>query len=83
MPDMPGQNFSAIPGFIAGEETLTFTVTDATAIAVESADGTSDGSLSDISVDSILRVVFGENETIASVTVLYLGEGGHGRPRRF
>ena len=83
MPDMPGQNFSAIPGFIAGEETLTFTVTDATAIAVESADGTSDGSLSDISVDSILRVVFGENETIASVTVLYLGEGGMGGPGGF
>ena len=33
------------PGFIAGEETLTFTITDATAIAVESASGTSDGSL--------------------------------------
>lgn len=83
MPDMPGQNFSAIPGFIAGEETLTFTVTDATAIAVESADGTSDGSLSDISVDSILRVVFGENETVASVTVLYLQGGGMGGPGGF
>lgn len=60
------------PGFIAGEETLTFTITDATAIAVESAAGTSDGSLADIAVDAIVRVVFGENETVASVTVLDL-----------
>ena len=60
------------PGFIAGEETLTFTITDATAIAVESAAGTSDGSLADIAVDAIVRVVFGENETVASVTVLNL-----------
>lgn len=60
------------PGFIAGEETLTFTITDATAIAVESAAGTSDGSLADLAVDAIVRVVFGENETVASVTVLNL-----------
>ncbi len=60
------------PGFIAGEETLTFTITDATAIAVESASGTSDGSLADLAVDAIVRVVFGENETVASVTVLNL-----------
>ncbi len=56
-------------------ESLRFSVTAATAIAVEGADGTSDGAVEDIAVGGMLRVVFGEDGTVASVTVLSAGMG--------
>ena len=50
-------------------ETMTFTVNDATAITVNSAQESEDGSLSDITVGSIVTVVLIENGTAASVAV--------------
>lgn len=65
---MPGEAGMQI--FQAGEESYSFTLTNAAAIAVEDSEGTLDGTLEDIQVDSIIRVQFGEDNTVASVTVL-------------
>ena len=66
-----------LPGGEMGEE-VTFTITNATAISVEEGGGARDGALEDITVGCFARVVFGENDTVASVTVLASGVGGFG-----
>ena len=55
--------------FSSGEE-MTITITDATAISVEEDGSARDGMFEDIAVGSIVRVIFGENGTVASLTAL-------------
>ena len=69
-PQSPGGELSQTPGFLSSGESLTFTVTDATAVAVEEAGSTRDGTAQDIAQGSLVRVVFGQSQTVASVTVL-------------
>lgn len=58
----------AAPGFTAGDETITLNL-DGAVIQTESAGESTEGSLTDITVDSILSVVFGDNNTLKTVTI--------------
>ena len=70
---LPGNNMAG--GFTAGEETVTL---DFKGVAVQVEDGmaSTDGSLEDITVDSILVVEIGDNNTIKTVTVKSVNNKG-------
>ncbi|NCB75014.1 MAG: hypothetical protein EOM51_09780 [Clostridia bacterium] len=65
-------------GFTAGDKSATMTITDSTVITIESMGASTAGTISDITVGSIVEVVFGDNNTVSSVTVRNLGSGGEG-----
>lgn len=65
--------------FTAGTETVIITLTDDTAIQVESASGETDGSLADITVGAVLDVTIGDQDTATAVVVKSLnGDQGIG-----
>jgi len=67
--------------FIADGTTATITISDESIISVENAGTTSTGSLSDISVDSILKLEYDtDGTTLKSVTVMQTGMGGGTAP---
>ena len=67
--------------FTADGTTATITISDESIISVENAGTTSTGSLSDISVDSILKLEYDtDGTTLKSVTVMQTGMGGGTAP---
>ena len=66
----------AMSGFTAGDESVTITITDATVITVEGMGESTAGTVSDITVGSILQVVFGDDNTVTSITVRNIMGGG-------
>jgi len=68
----------AMSGFTAGDESATMSITDSTVITIENMGASTSGTVSDITVGSIIEVVFGDNNTVSSVTVKNLGSGGDG-----
>lgn len=58
----------SIPMFTAGTETATIDLTGAT-VTVESSEGSSEGTTSDISVGDILVIEVGDNNTATSITI--------------
>ena len=66
----------AMSGFTAGDESVTITITDATVITVEGMGESAAGTVSDITVGSILEVVFGDDNTVTSITVRNIMGGG-------
>lgn len=68
----------AMSGFTAGDESATMSITDSTVITIENMGASTAGTISDITVGSIIEVVFGDNNTVSSVTVKNLGSGGDG-----
>lgn len=61
--------------FVAGSDTVTFTVDDKTAITVEYQQGSSDGTMDSITVNSVLEVTLGDDEVATSVVVKNLQKG--------
>ena len=81
-PDMPGDNGPSFGGvsFTPSDETVTIDISEAV-ITVETADGTADGSISDISVDDILAVEAGEESLKAAAVIVKSTRGGQmGQP---
>ena len=66
----------AMSGFTAGDESVTITITDATVITVEGMGESAAGTVSDITVGSILEVVFGDDNAVISITVRNIMGGG-------
>ena len=67
---MPGSSFEA------SGESITFTLTDDTAITLEYLQGSGEGTADDIAVGSVLEVVLDEDNQAVSVTVRNLNAGG-------
>ncbi len=65
--------------FTAGDETASLDFSDA-AVVVEEASETTEGSLEDIEVDSILEIEFDEDGNISLITVVSAEQGGMGGP---
>lgn len=63
--------------FTAGDQTITITLGDDVAIAIEGQNTT--GAIDDITVDDVLQIIFGENNTVTAITIKTL-DGGHGGP---
>ena len=61
--------------FTAGEESLTITVSDAVSVTIENRDGSTEASLSDIAVGSIIEVSFGDNGTVTAVILKSVAGG--------
>lgn len=78
----PGSGGGGNAGFIAGEETAAVNLADAV-ILLETAEGTADGVLSDISVGDILVAELGENRNALSVTIKRVGGAPAGGPGGF
>lgn len=80
-PDKPdGEAGSAHGGmggstFEASGSSMTFTVTDDTSISVEFLQGSSDGTIDDIAVGSVLAVTLNDDGTAASVVVKNMNAG--------
>ena len=68
---MPGGSSFEISG-----ESITFTLTDDTAITLEYLQGSGEGTADDIAVGSVLEVVLDEDNQAVSVTVRNLNAGG-------
>lgn len=68
---MPGGSSFEISG-----ESITFTLTDDTAITLEYLQGSGEGTTDDIAVGSVLEVVLDEDNQAVSVTVRNLNAGG-------
>lgn len=62
--------------FEASGESITFTLTDDTAITLEYLQGSDEGNADDIAVGSVLEVVLDEDNQAVSVTVRNLNAGG-------
>ena len=62
--------------FEASGESITFTLTDDTAITLEYLQGSGEGNADDIAVGSVLEVVLDEDNQAVSVTVRNLNAGG-------
>lgn len=62
--------------FEASGESITFTLTDDTAITLEYLQGSGEGTADDIAVGSVLEVVLDEDNQAVSVTVRNLNAGG-------
>ena len=56
-------------GFVESGESLVITLEDESIIKLQSSDGVTAGTLSDISVDSILIVEYAEDGSLSSVTI--------------
>lgn len=68
---MPGGS-----SFEASGESITFTLTDDTAITLEYLQGSGEGTADDVAVGSVLEVVLDEDNQAVSVTVRNLNAGG-------
>ena len=67
----------AMSSFTAGEESVTITITDSTVITVAGMGESTEGTIDDITVDSILEVSFGDDNTVTSITVRNAMGGGN------
>lgn len=78
--NMPGKPDGEVPsvggGFEGSGETITFTLTDTTAITLEFLQGSDEGTADDIAVGAVLEVTLDEDNNAASVTVKNLNAGG-------
>ncbi len=76
--DMPGGNGSGFGGstFTASGESLSFTVTDDTEITVEFLQGSSEGTVDDIAVGSVLEFELDADGNATKITVKNLNAGG-------
>lgn len=66
----------SMSSFTAGEESVTITITDDTVITIEGMGDDTEGTIADITADSILEVSFGADNTVTSVTVKNIMGGG-------
>lgn len=71
-PEMPGGQSST---FVSGGSSIEFTVTDSTEITLELLQGSSAGSIDDISVGSVLTVTLNDDNTAASVLIRNMAAG--------
>lgn len=74
--DMPSGNPGGGTTFVEGTDTITFTVTDDTAITVEFLQGSEEGTLDNITVNSVLELTLDENNNATSIVVKNLQSGG-------
>ena len=74
--DAPGGQMPGGSSFEASGESITFTLTDDTAITLEYLQGSNEGNADDIAVGSVLEVVLDEDNQAVSVTVRNLNAGG-------
>ena len=74
--DAPGGQMPGGSSFEASGESITFTLTDDTAITLEYLQGSDEGNADDIAVGSVLEVVLDEDNRAVSVTVRNLNAGG-------
>ena len=74
--DAPGGQMPDGSSFEASGESITFTLTDDTAITLEYLQGSDEGNADDIAVGSVLEVVLDEDNQAVSVTVRNLNAGG-------
>ncbi len=74
--DAPGGPMPGSSSFEASGESITFTLTDDTAITLEYLQGSGEGTADDIAVGSVLEVVLDEDNQAVSVTVRNLNVGG-------
>ena len=74
--DAPGGPMPGSSSFEASGESITFTLTDDTAITLEYLQGSGEGTADDIAVGSVLEVVLDEDNQAVSVTVRNLNAGG-------
>lgn len=74
--DAPGGQMPGGSSFEASGESITFTLTDDTAITLEYLQGSDEGNADDIAVGSVLEVVLDEDNQAVSVTVRNLNAGG-------
>ena len=78
-PDGNGGPGGQMPGgssFEASDETVTFTVTDDTAITVEFQQGSQEGTLDDLAENQVIEVELDDNNQAVSITVKNLQAGG-------
>ena len=73
--DAPGGQMPGGSSFEASGESITFTLTDDTAITLEYLQGSGEGTADDIAVGSVLEVVLDEDNQAVSVTVRNLNAG--------
>lgn len=73
---MPSRNPGGGTTFVEGTDTITFTVTDDTAITVDFLQGSEEGSLDNITVNSVLELTLDENNNATSIVVKNLQSGG-------
>ncbi|MBP8640334.1 MAG: hypothetical protein KBI01_05475 [Oscillospiraceae bacterium] len=59
----------AMPSFTVGTDSTTITITDSTAITIEGMGEGIEGTIADITVDSILEVCFGDDNTVSTIIV--------------
>ncbi|WP_310605538.1 hypothetical protein [Anaerosporobacter sp.] len=75
--EMPsGGNFGGGSSFTEGTETITFTVTDSTAITVEFLQGSEEGTIDSITANSVLELTLDANNNATSIIVKNLQSGG-------
>ena len=74
--DAPGGQMPGGSSFEASGESITFSLTDDTAITLEYLQGSGEGNADDIAVGSVLEVVLDEDNQAVSVTVRNLNAGG-------
>lgn len=74
--DAPSGQMPGGSSFEASGESITFTLTDDTAITLEYLQGSDEGTADDIAVGSVLEVVLDEDNQAVSVTVRNLNAGG-------
>lgn len=74
--DIPSGNPGGGTTFVEGTDTITFTVTDDTSITVEFLQGSEDGTIDNITVNSVLELTLDENNNATSIIVKNLQIGG-------
>lgn len=74
--DIPSGNPGGGTTFVEGTDTITFTVTDDTSITVEFLQGSEDGTIDNITVNSVLELTLDENNKATSIIVKNLQSGG-------
>ena len=75
----PGGQMPSGSSFEASDETVTFTVTDDTAITVEFQQGSQEGTLDDLAENQVIEVELDDNNQAVSITVKNLqASGGFG-----
>ena len=72
----PGGQMPGGSSFEANDETVTFTVTDDTAITVEFQQGSQEGTLDDLAENQVIEVELDDNNQAVSITVKNLQAGG-------
>ena len=72
----PGGQMPGDSSFEASDETVTFTVTDDTAITVEFQQGSQEGTLDDLAENQVIEVELDDNNQAVSITVKNLQAGG-------